>query len=55
MSDGPLPVWRRWADDVSGSALESGHFIPEEAPDALVASLRRFLAEPAGYARAPGP
>jgi haloacetate dehalogenase len=48
MSDGPLDVWRRWADDVSGSALDCGHFIPEEAPGALVASLRGFLAGPAG-------
>jgi len=43
MSDGPLPVWRRWADAVEGGPLPSGHFIPEEAPDALAASLRRFL------------
>jgi haloacetate dehalogenase len=43
MSDGPLPVWRRWADDVEGGPLPSGHFIPEEAPDELAASLRRFL------------
>jgi haloacetate dehalogenase len=44
MSDGPLPVWQRWADDVDGGPLPSGHFIPEEAPDALAASLLRFLA-----------
>jgi haloacetate dehalogenase len=43
MSDGPLPVWRRWADDVSGGPLPSGHFIPEEAPDELAASLVSFL------------
>jgi haloacetate dehalogenase len=43
MSDGPLPVWRRWADDVSGGPLPSGHFIPEEAPERLAASLRGFL------------
>jgi haloacetate dehalogenase len=43
MSDGPLPVWRRWAGDVSGGPLTSGHFIPEEAADELAASLRRFL------------
>jgi haloacetate dehalogenase len=48
MSDGPLRVWRRWAEDVEGGPLPGGHFIPEEAADALVASLRRFLA-----ARAP--
>ena len=44
MSDGPLQVWRRWADDVDGGPLISGHFLPEEAPDELAASLRRFLA-----------
>jgi haloacetate dehalogenase len=44
MSDGPLPVWRRWADAVEGGPLPSGHFIPEEAPDELATSLRRFLA-----------
>jgi haloacetate dehalogenase len=43
MSDGPLPVWRRWADDVRGGPLPSGHFIPEEAPEPLLASLRTFL------------
>jgi haloacetate dehalogenase len=46
MSDGPLPVWRGWADDVQGSPLPSGHFIPEEEPDQLAASLRRFLPPP---------
>jgi haloacetate dehalogenase len=43
MSDGPLEVWRRWADDVQGGPVRSGHFIPEEAPDELAASLREFL------------
>ena len=43
MSDGPLPVWRRWADAVEGGPLKSGHFIPEEAAESLTASLRSFL------------
>jgi haloacetate dehalogenase len=43
MSDGPLAVWRRWADAVEGGPLASGHFVPEEAADALLASLGRFL------------
>jgi haloacetate dehalogenase len=43
MSDS-LEVWRRWADSVEGNALPSGHFIPEEAPQELLASLRSFLA-----------
>jgi haloacetate dehalogenase len=45
MSDGPLLVWRRWAEAVDGGPLPSGHFIPEEAPAELVASLRGFLSE----------
>jgi haloacetate dehalogenase len=44
MSDGPLTVWRRWADSVDGGPLPSGHFIPEEAPEELLASLQSFLA-----------
>ena len=44
MSDGPLLVWRRWADAVEGGPLASGHFVPEEAADDLAASLERFLA-----------
>jgi haloacetate dehalogenase len=39
-----LEVWRRWADDVRGGPLPGGHFVPEEAPDELTASLRAFLA-----------
>jgi haloacetate dehalogenase len=44
MSDGPLPVWRRWAEAVDGGPLPSGHFLAEEAPEELLASLRPFLA-----------
>jgi haloacetate dehalogenase len=43
MSEGPLAVWRQWADRVEGGPLASGHFIPEEAPHELAASLRAFL------------
>jgi len=38
-----LPTWRRWADDVRGEALDCGHFIAEEAPDALLRHLEGFL------------
>jgi haloacetate dehalogenase len=38
-----VDVWRRWADDVQGGPLPSGHFVPEEVPAELVTSLRRFL------------
>jgi haloacetate dehalogenase len=40
----PLAVWSAWADDVRGGAIESGHHIAEEAPEALVAELLPFLA-----------
>jgi haloacetate dehalogenase len=53
MSDGPLRVWRRWATDVEGGPLPSGHFVPEEAPEPLTASLRRFLAPRAAASPAP--
>ncbi|EXG82105.1 alpha/beta fold hydrolase [Cryptosporangium arvum] len=42
----PLAVWRNWADDVTGEAIESGHFIPEQNPAATLAALRRFHGTP---------
>ncbi|WP_349742822.1 alpha/beta fold hydrolase [Roseateles cavernae] len=41
----PLDEWRRVADRVSGEALPCGHYIPEEAPDALLARALPFLLE----------
>jgi haloacetate dehalogenase len=43
--DGVLDVWREWADDVRGRALDSGHFLAEEAPDATCDELLGFLGE----------
>lgn len=43
MADSPLSVWRRWAADVRGHALASGHFLPEEAPEAVASALLEFL------------
>jgi len=43
VSEGPLFVWRRWADALEGGPVRSGHFIPEEAPEELLASLTSFL------------
>lgn len=40
----PLEEWRRVADDVCGGALPCGHYIPEEAPEALLAQVLPFLA-----------
>jgi haloacetate dehalogenase len=39
-----LAVWRTWADDVRGRALDCGHFLAEEAPDETYRELRAFLA-----------
>ena len=39
----PLDEWRRVADDVRGQALPCGHYIPEEAPEALLAQALPFL------------
>ena len=41
----PLDEWRRVADDVRGQALPCGHYIPEEAPEALLAEALPFLLE----------
>ncbi len=41
-----LDLWREYADDVRGRALERcGHFLPEERPDEVVDELRAFLTE----------
>lgn len=39
-----LSVWRERATQVEGKSLECGHFLPEEAPDAVVEELLRFFA-----------
>jgi haloacetate dehalogenase len=38
-----LEVWRRWADDVRGRAVDCGHFLAEEAPHEVYAELRSFF------------
>jgi haloacetate dehalogenase len=40
---GPVALWRKWARDVRGEALNFGHFFPEEAPNETVAALEKFL------------
>ena len=41
--DDPVAIWRGWADDVRGVAIESGHHLAEEAPDQLATVLTAFL------------
>jgi haloacetate dehalogenase len=38
-----LSVWREFAADVRGGALDCGHFLPEEQPQATAAALADFL------------
>jgi haloacetate dehalogenase len=40
----PLAIWRDWADDVRGRALDCGHYLAEEAPEETYAELRAFFA-----------
>ncbi len=39
----PLSIWQQYATDVRGTALPTGHFLPEEAPELVIAALRDFL------------
>jgi haloacetate dehalogenase len=41
--ESPLDVWRRWARQVEGKAIDCGHFLAEENPDDTVAALLPFL------------
>jgi haloacetate dehalogenase len=40
-----VQTWRDKAADVCGHPLPSGHFIPEEAPEELLATSVPFLQE----------
>jgi len=39
----PIEEWKRVAADVRGRDVPSGHYIPEEAPEVLVAELEQFF------------
>lgn len=39
----PLAEWRAVAERVDGEALTCGHYIPEEAPEALFTHIRQFM------------
>jgi haloacetate dehalogenase len=41
----PLDVWRTWARDVREAALDCGHFVAEEQPEACATALRNFFSE----------
>lgn len=48
---GPLALWRDWADDVQGCALDGGHFFPEERPADTAEVLERFFDPQRGVSR----
>ena len=39
----PLTIWREWATDVRGQAIDSGHFLPEENPEPTATALLEFF------------
>ena len=39
----PLSEWRRFADRVEGASLPCAHYVPEEAPEALLETVMPFL------------
>jgi haloacetate dehalogenase len=42
-ASGPLTLWREYARDVQGHALDAGHFFPEEIPAETAELLGRFV------------
>lgn len=42
-TDGPLAIWRKWATLVEGAAVDAGHFVAEENPQATLEALVPFL------------
>lgn len=52
--ENPLDVWRRWAPHAQGRAIDAGHFLPEEAPEATAAALAEFLSDGAEERRPEG-
>jgi haloacetate dehalogenase len=39
----PLQTWQRWAETVTGEAVEAGHFMCEENPSASAEAISRFM------------
>jgi len=40
---GPLPLWQKWAPQVTGAPIDSGHFLTEENPDDTARALVEFF------------
>jgi haloacetate dehalogenase len=50
-ASGPLTLWREYARDVQGHALDAGHFFPEEIPAETAELIGRFVGSSAHRAR----
>lgn len=40
-----LDTWQKWATDVRGEPVESGHYLPEENPQAVLKAMLPFFSE----------
>ncbi|HWD80433.1 MAG TPA: alpha/beta hydrolase [Kribbella sp.] len=43
----PLDIWHHWANNVTGTPVNAGHFMPEEAPTETLTHLLPFLRDQA--------
>jgi haloacetate dehalogenase len=50
--DTPIEIWRHWADNVDGAAIEAGHLQAEEAPEDLLRLITPFLKKHSAPAKA---
>lgn len=41
----PLAHWRKWCDDIDAMPVESGHFVMEEAPEAVISAFAPFFGD----------
>jgi haloacetate dehalogenase len=48
-----LAIWREWAENVRGRAIDSGHFLAEEAPDKTYVELHEFFSSDRVQAASP--
>ena len=43
--DDPLAIWKTWAEDLRGFAIDSDPQMPEDNPDGLIEALTAFLTD----------
>ena len=39
----PLKIWRSWAPNANGQAIDAGHLLPEEKPDEVIGAINDLL------------